>query len=271
MVNIDLSCCHVILPECILLEYNNFKTRHIRGKKTSMSEQSNNKPNNSTPANQGQQRRPHHNNNRRRHPNHNNSNNPNNRDPQKDPQREQQREQQRATSPQQNGQNPNNRRRPQHNNNRPRPQHSNNHQGQNRGTNNTGGFSIERIYEKYLNLLDQHIIARRKYHDMFYRADPNQKIKLEKNFYNTLNDIREFESRLAPDVRDLFEKRNNGLAPDRIYTQNHELSIEGDPVPADLPPAEPHLLQSQIVADYSSDTEESVGTAEDYLKYKNLF
>ena len=232
-----------------------------------MSEQSNNKPNNSTPASPGQpnqQRRPHHNNNRRRHPN-------NNKDPQRDPQRDAQRDAVRASNPQQNGHNPNNnRRRPQHHNNRPRPQHANNNQGQNRGPNNNGGFSIERIYEKYLNLLDQHIIARRKYHDMFYRADPNQKIKLEKNFYNTLNDIREFESRLAPDVRDLFEKRNNGLAPDRIYTQNHELSIEGDPVPADLPPAEPHLLQSQIVADYSNDTEESIGTAEDYLKYKNL-
>jgi DNA mismatch repair ATPase MutL len=155
-------------------------------------------------------------------------------------------------------------RRPQHQNqnqNRPRPQQPN-QQG--------GGFNIERIYEKYLNLMDQHIIARRKYHDLFYRADPAQKNKLERNFYNTLNEVREFENKLAPDVKVLFEKRNNGYHPDRIYTTNHELPIEGDAVPADLPPAEPHLLQSQIAADYSGDTEESVGTAEDYLKYKNF-
>lgn len=232
-----------------------------------MSEQSNNKPSNSAPGATGaqgqqpQQRRPNHNNRRRHH----NANNNSNKDVQKDPNR--------APGPQQSNQNPNNRRRPQHHhNNRPRPQNPNNQSNQQRspGPNTNGGFNIERIYEKYLNLLDQHLIARRKYHDMFYRADPNQKIKLEKNFYNTLNDIREFESRLAPDVRDLFEKRNNGLAPDRIYTQNHALSIEGDPVPTDLPPAEPHLLQSQIAADFSHDSEESVGTADDYLKYKNL-
>lgn len=163
-------------------------------------------------------------------------------------------------------------RRPQNNNNnRNRPRPENRPQANSQQQNNGGGFSFERIYEKYLNLLDQHIIARRKYHDLFYRADHNQKNKLEKNFYNTLNDIRDFESKLAPDVRAMFERRNNGLQYDRTYTSNHEIGIEGDAVPNDLPPAEPHYLQSQIAADYSEDSEESVGTAEDYLKYKNIF
>ncbi len=151
--------------------------------------------------------------------------------------------------------------------NRP-PAHSNN-QGTNTGT-GSGGFNLDRVYEKYLNLLDQHLIARRKYHDLFYRAEPSQKNKLEKIFYNTLNDIREFESRLAPDVKELFEKRNNGYQYDRTYTSNHEIPIEGDAVPGDLPPAEPHYLQSQIQADYKDDTEESMGSIDDYLKYKNL-
>nr|BDT28239.1 hypothetical protein BHI3_17050 [Bacteriovorax sp. HI3] len=162
----------------------------------------------------------------------------------------------------QQGQGQGQKKKPRPHHNRPRPQG----QGQPQGP----VSPIERIYEKYLNLLDQHIIARRKYHDLFYRADPAQKAKLERNFYNTLNDIRDFESKLAPDVKVLFEKRNNGYQNDRIYTTNHELPIEGDVVPEDLPPAEPHLLQSQINCDYSDDTEESVGTAEDYLRYKNL-
>lgn len=148
--------------------------------------------------------------------------------------------------------------------NQPRPQH------QGPREQNSGGFNLDRVYEKYLNLLDQHLIARRKYHDLFYRADPAQKNKLERNFYNTLNDIREFENRLAPDVRDLFEKRNNGLQPDRTYTSNRDIPVEGDEVPADLPPADPHYLQSQRQANYKDDVEESVGTPEDYLKYKNL-
>ncbi|QDK41878.1 hypothetical protein DOM21_10550 [Bacteriovorax stolpii] len=164
----------------------------------------------------------------------------------------------------QQGQGQGQKKKPRPHHNRPRPQ------GQGQGQPQGPVSPLERIYEKYLNLLDQHIIARRKYHDLFYRADPAQKAKLERNFYNTLNDIREFENKLAPDVKVLFEKRNNGYQNDRIYTTNHALPIEGDVVPEDLPPAEPHLLQSQINCDYSEDTEESVGTAEDYLRYKNL-
>ncbi len=228
-----------------------------------MTEQSNT-PNG---GNGNNQRR--HNNNRRRNNNNNRpaGNNPNSQGPgNQNPQGAQGNPRPAQSANNNPNNNNNNRRRPQHNNSKPRPQNSGN---QNQNT--SGGFSIERIYEKYLNLLDQHIIARRKYHDLFYRADPAQKNKLEKNFYNTLNDIREFEDRLAPDVRTLFEKRNNGLAPDRIYTSNHAIPIEGDEVPKDLAPAEPHLLQSQINADFTGDTEESIGTADDYLKYKNLY
>jgi hypothetical protein len=145
------------------------------------------------------------------------------------------------------------------------PGHSQNSQAQ-----QPGGFNLERIYEKYLNLLDQHLIARRKYHDMFYRADNNQKNKLERNFYNTLNDIREFENKLAPEARELFEKRNNGLRPDNIYTTNHDITEVGEVPGPDAPPEDPHFLQSQKSADYSGDTEESVGNADDYLRYKNL-
>lgn len=132
------------------------------------------------------------------------------------------------------------------------------------------GINIERIYEKYLNLLDQHLIARRKYHDLFYRAEPSQKNKLERNFYNTLNDLREFEARLAPEARVLFEKRNNGLSQDNIYATNHELPLAGENPPIETESANPHFLQSQQLANYADDKEESVGSADDYLKYKNL-
>lgn len=226
-------------------------------------------PNNSGGAN----RRPQNNN--RRRPHHNNNPDRANRGPNPNPNPNASKEAHAGGGPRPQGQGQgqpgggggnNNRRR--HNNNRNRP-HGQNRPQQSSGQ-NTGGFSLDRIYEKYLNLLDQHLIARRKYHDLFYRAEPAQKVKLEKNFYNTLNDIRDFEDRLAPDVKDLFEKRNNGYQYDRTYTSNHEIPIEGDVVPGDLPPAEPHFLQSQIQADFQGDTEESVGTLDDYLKYKNL-
>lgn len=166
------------------------------------------------------------------------------------------------------GRNHNNRPRgPQENNQRPptgskpQPQHHNP---------GPQGNNSEKVYEKYLNLLDQHLIARRKYHDLFYRADPGQKNKLERNFYNTLNDIRDFESRLAPGARELFEKRNNGLKQDNIYTTNHELPLIGENPPPVAEWNDPHFLQTQKSADYSKDKEESVGTVEDYLSYKNL-
>jgi hypothetical protein len=75
---------------------------------------------------------------------------------------------------------------------------------------------------------------------------------------------------MSPEAKALFEKRNNGLRPDTIYTTNHELPAEGDVPPPEMEWADPHLLQSQTLADYANDTEESVGTLEDYLKYKNL-
>ncbi|MBY0414029.1 MAG: hypothetical protein K2Q18_07680 [Bdellovibrionales bacterium] len=222
----------------------------------------NNNSNNNNPARR--------NNNRRRH--HNRPRGENTQNPQGQaagPNQPAQSGQPRPQNAQGQQNNQNRPRRPQHNNNnnnnnqnRPRqPQHQNQPQP---------GGTLERTYEKYLNLLDQHLIARRKYHDMFYRSEPSQKNKLERNFYNTLNDIREFENKLSPEMRTSFEKRNNGYQYDRTYTSNHEIPVEGDSVPSDIPPAEPHYLQSQIAADYSGDVEESVGTAEDYLKYKNL-
>lgn len=155
-------------------------------------------------------------------------------------------------------------------NNRPRNPNAPRPVNSQQSTGTSQGINIERIYEKYLNLLEQHLIARRKYHDLFYRAEPSQKNKLERNFYNTMHDVRDFESKLAPEARELFEKRNNGLRPDNIYTANHELPLVGENPPPQTEWADPHFLQTQQAANFAGDTEESVGCAEDYLKYKNL-
>ncbi len=157
-----------------------------------------------------------------------------------------------------------------HHYNRPRNPNAQNPNQSGGNSPQAQGLNIERIYEKYLNLLEQHIIARRKYHDLFFRADPAQKNKLERNFYNTLYDIRDFESKLAPEARDLFEKRNNGLRSDNIYTTNHDIDTNGEAAPPETEWADPHYLQSQKNANFIDDKEESIGTAEDYLKYKNL-
>jgi hypothetical protein len=133
------------------------------------------------------------------------------------------------------------------------------------------GVNIDRLVEKYINLLDQHIIARRKFHDLFYRAEEPQKAKLERNFYQSLNDVRDFEARIPDESKALFEKRINGLRPDTTYSENHQIDLTSAPIAID--PSEindPHLLQTQIQTDFSHDTEESVGTSDDYQKYKML-
>ena len=130
---------------------------------------------------------------------------------------------------------------------------------------------LERLVEKYINLLDQHLVARRKFHDLYYRADDPQLNKLEKNFYSTLNEMRDFEEKIAPELKESFEKRINGLKPDQTYSINHNIDLDYKPVEVEISKIDdPHLLQSQIKANYSEDAEESMGTLEDYNKYKMI-
>ncbi len=126
------------------------------------------------------------------------------------------------------------------------------------------------IYNKYLTMMEQHLAARKKYFALFDRADPQQQAKLERNFTNTMNKVREFEASLEGEDREKFLVRVNGLTFDSTYSQNHEISFDGEEVPSDLPPAEPHFLETQKASNFGDDTEESVGSMEDYLAYKGL-
>jgi hypothetical protein len=173
--------------------------------------------------------------------------------------------------------NANNNRRPQgrsnnrrRHHNRPNPNQeprANNNPGQQQRPENRPAL-IDRIYEKYQNLLDQHLIARKKFHDLFYRADLPQKNKLERLFYQTLKDLRDFEGKLNPAERELFEKRNNGLNLDTTYSilNTENLSAATQVIPEG--PSDPHYMQSQKLASYRDDKEESLGSKADYEKYK---
>lgn len=176
------------------------------------------------------------------------------------------------------GPNNNNNRRPhgRHNNRRRHHHKPNPNQEPRQNTNNNGqqqrpgnpSALIDRIYEKYQNLLDQHLIARKKYHDLFYRADLPQKNKLERLFYSTLKDLRDFEGRLNPAERELFEKRNNGLNLDTTYSSQNAELLAGSTQVVPEAPADPHFMQSQKMTSYREDKEESLGSKADYEKYK---
>jgi hypothetical protein len=131
--------------------------------------------------------------------------------------------------------------------------------------------NVDRLVEKYINLLDQHLIARKKFHDLYYRAEIPQLNKLERLFYQSLNDLREFENKIPEETKPLFEKRINGLTLDMTYSSNHNISPEASVVViAESDIEDPHFLASQKKANYKEDTEESVGTLEDYNSYKNI-
>lgn len=168
---------------------------------------------------------------------------------------------------------------PNQNPNQNRPQHNNQGQGggggQSRSRRGSGGrvLTTNQVLVKYDNLLEQHLITRRKYYEYFNRVDDRQLYKLEKNFFDSIEHLRRFEASLEPWQREALEKRkteryrldltysdNRGWNPEEIAKAGFEPDVNEDP----------HFKESQKEAfeEYKEDDEESVGTYEDYLKLK---
>jgi hypothetical protein len=136
-------------------------------------------------------------------------------------------------------------------------------------------LTTNQVLVKYDNLLEQHLITRRKYFEYFNRVDDRQLRKLEKNFFDSIEHLRRFEANLEPWQREALEKRKTErYRLDLTYSNNRGWNPE-EIAKADFQPDEkedPHFKESQKEAfeEYKDDTEESVGTFEDYLKLKGL-
>ena len=164
-------------------------------------------------------------------------------------------------------------------NNGPRPQDPTRKKNNNRRRNNnrnrrTGQgprlTPLERAQKQYLLLLERQIQKRKKFYEFFYRADLNQLRKIEDQFYAATNELRAFPDTLPEDVRKEFDLWNNGMKHDYSYALNHELELETTPPSSEGNFEDPHYLPSQKEADFSNDTEESVGTIEDYRQLKGI-
>jgi hypothetical protein len=129
---------------------------------------------------------------------------------------------------------------------------------------------LEKLFRKYENLLEQHLVARKKYYEYFHRADPKQKVKLEGNFTRTVKELRDFEFSLEGEEKTKFMEKYDSYTLDTTYTSNRAMPIEGDRVETKGEFEDPHYLPSQAESDFSEDTEESMGTMDDYLAYKGL-
>lgn len=140
----------------------------------------------------------------------------------------------------------------------------------NRGRRGPKLSGFEKVERGYLNLLEKHLEARKKYHDLFHRADPRQLAKLEKNFYRTLDEMREFEENVKPEFKEEFDQKFNGLKPDTTYSENHQIPAEPQEVPTEGDFEDPHLLPTQVEHEFKADEEESVGSLEDYYNYKGI-
>lgn len=127
-----------------------------------------------------------------------------------------------------------------------------------------------RVLQKYDNLLEQHITARKKYFELHARLKGKQLDKIENNLNKTLNDLRNFEKGLKDWQREVLSEKINAYKEDRQYSTTHELEPIGDQVPFSGDFEDPHLLSTQKEADYSGDTEESSGSMTDYYAYKGI-
>lgn len=134
-------------------------------------------------------------------------------------------------------------------------------------------LTTNQVLVKYDNLLEQHLITRRKYYEYFNRVDDRQLRRLEKNFYDSIEHLRRFEANLEPWQREALEKRKTErYAIDATYSNNRGWDPLA-PQPVEVAPEEiedPHFKESQkeAFAEYKEDVEESMGSYEDYLKYK---
>jgi hypothetical protein len=104
-------------------------------------------------------------------------------------------------------------------------------------------------------------------------VDDRQLYRLEKNFFDSIEHLRRFEANLEPWQREALEKRKTERYKlDLTYSGNRGWDPE-EVAKAEANPDEnedPHFKESQkeAFAEYKEDTEESVGTFEDYLKLK---
>ena len=128
------------------------------------------------------------------------------------------------------------------------------------------------IAAKSFNLLEQHLNARKKYFENFNLVDKKTQDKLEHNFVESQKTFLAFKERLNDKDKKIYEEKFEGLKLDLTYSQNRDISptehLEITVSKDDI--EDPHYLESQKAGDFSDDTEESIGTLDDYKAYKGL-
>lgn len=129
-------------------------------------------------------------------------------------------------------------------------------------------LSPTKITQKYDNLMEQYLIARKKYFEFYARLQGKQLDKIKNNYETALTNLRNFGEKLNDWQKDVLDQKVDAFPEDRQYTQSHEIEPVGDSVSFVGEFEDPHLLPTQKAENWASDTEESTGTIEDYAAYK---
>jgi len=127
-----------------------------------------------------------------------------------------------------------------------------------------------RILQKYDNLMDQYLTARKKFFDLFGWANQKQVDKVKRNYQTSLNSLRSFETGLNDWQKEVLAKKIDGQPCDRQYTTDHGIEPVGDEVSFVGTFEDPHLLPAQKAEDWAADTEESQGSINDYYSYQGI-
>ncbi|MBT4791755.1 MAG: hypothetical protein HON90_09305 [Halobacteriovoraceae bacterium] len=127
-----------------------------------------------------------------------------------------------------------------------------------------------RLLQKYDNLLEQYLLARKKFFETRGRIKNKQLGKVEKNYQLCLKNLRTFEANLKDWQKETLAGKINAYPDDRQYTKEHDIEPIGDEVSFVGEFEDPHLLTTQKAEDWSQDTEESSGTIDDYNAYKGI-
>ena len=144
-------------------------------------------------------------------------------------------------------------------------------QNRRRRPNNRGQSSgPDKVTKTYYVFIEKIQIARRKYYDDFHHQDPNRVNKLRRNFERAIQELREWEEKLSPEQTQIIAKSDN---LDLTYSTIKEISPVGvDEVGIEETTKGPHFIkvQEEAIDKFSNDTEESVGTMDDYRSYKGI-
>jgi hypothetical protein len=118
---------------------------------------------------------------------------------------------------------------------------------------------------QYEHLFGIYLQARKKFFERFDPERPGASTSFEKAYYDALDRLRFYERSLSPEDRSKIKPE---YKLETTYTMNRGIPLEGTRFQGLA--EDPHFLKSQETADFKTDTEESVGTYEDYKAYKGI-